>query len=98
MVIHHVLLAAVSRFLVIVWLVVPIAFVSDIRADGMDHKVTKDTSGIWNPDVYRDMVLALTVGQVGLALWEGGDSRLGNTAWRGIDSEIIGSVSAEVLK
>ena len=28
----------------------------------------------------------------------GGDSRLGNTAWRGIDSEIIGAVSTDVLK
>jgi undecaprenyl-diphosphatase len=33
-----------------------------------------------------------------VALWEGGESRLGNTAWRGIDSEIIGAVSAEALK
>lgn len=43
-------------------------------------------------------LLAMTVGQLGLALWEGGESRLGDTAWRGVDSEIIGAVSSEVLK
>jgi undecaprenyl-diphosphatase len=65
---------------------------------GIDHKVELDESGIWNPNIYRGLLLGMTVGQVGLALWEGGESRIGNTAWRGIDSEIIGAVSAEVLK
>lgn len=64
----------------------------------IDHPVTKDTSGIWNPNVERGLLLAMTVGQVGVALWEGGESRLGNTAWRGIDSEIIAAVSSGVLK
>jgi len=95
---RRILLASVSRFLAIVWFVAPISLVSESQAGGIDHKVNQDTSGIWNPDVYRDMLLGLTVGQVGLALWEGGESRLGNTAWRGIDSEIIGAASAEALK
>jgi membrane-associated phospholipid phosphatase len=64
----------------------------------IDHKVNEDNSGMWNKNIERDLLLAMTIGQVGLALWEGGESRLGNTAWRGIDSEIIGSLSAEVLK
>lgn len=71
------------------------------RAGGpllIDHEVNADTSGIWNPNAYRNLMLAMTVGQVAVALWEGGESRLGNTAWRGIDSEIIAGVSAEVLK
>jgi len=91
-------LASLKQFLVIVWLAVPIGFAAQSRADGIDHKITPDTSGIWNPDVYRGVMLGLTVVQVGYAVWEGGESRLGNTAWRGIDSEIIGGVSAEVLK
>ena len=95
---RRILLAPVSRFLVIVWFVAPIPLVSESQADGIDHKVNQQTSGIWNPDVYRGMLFGLTIGQVGLALWEGGESRLGNTAWRGIDSEIIGAASAEVLK
>ena len=64
----------------------------------IDHPVNEDTSGIWNPNVYRGLMLAMTVGQIGLAVVEGGDTRLGNTAWRGIDSEIIGAVSSEALK
>src|SRR4029077_20773131 len=64
----------------------------------IDHIVPKDESGIWNPNIYRGLQLAMTVGQVGLALYEGGDTRLGNTAWRGIDSEIIAGVSTEGLK
>ena len=71
------------------------------RPDGpflIDHPVNEDTSGIWNPNVYRSLMLGLTVGQVGLALWEGGESRLGNTAWRGIDSQIIAGLTTEVVK
>jgi len=72
--------------------------VSSARADNIDHIVPLDESGIWNPNVYRTLMLTMTVGQIGLALYEGGDTRLGNTAWRGIDSEIIAGVSTEVLK
>jgi undecaprenyl-diphosphatase len=64
----------------------------------IDHIVPQDESGIWNPNIYRGLQLAMTVGQIGLALYEGGDTRLGNTAWRGIDSEIIAGVSTEGLK
>jgi membrane-associated phospholipid phosphatase len=64
----------------------------------IDHLVPQDESGIWNPNTYRGLQLAMTVGQIGLALYEGGDTRLGNTAWRGIDSEIIAGVSTEALK
>jgi len=95
---RRILLASVGRFLVIVSFFAPIPLVSESQAGGIDHKVNQDTSGIWNPDAYRGMLLGLTIGQVGLALWEGGESRLGNTAWRGIDSEIIGATSAEALK
>lgn len=65
---------------------------------GIDHRVGHDVSGIWNPAGYRGVLAALSVGQLGLALWEGGDTRLGDTAWRGIDSELLGAVSAEGLK
>jgi membrane-associated phospholipid phosphatase len=78
-----------------------VATISSARAGGpllIDHPVNQDESGIWNPNVYRGLQLAMTVGQIGLALYEGGDTRLGNTAWRGIDSELITAVSTEGLK
>jgi len=64
----------------------------------IDHLVPQDESGIWNPSIYRGLQLGLTIGQIGLALYEGGETRLGNTAWRGIDSELIATVSTEALK
>src|SRR5262245_9691947 len=64
----------------------------------IDHKVRQDTSGPWNPQVYRGIVDTLTVAQVAGALWEGEQSRLGKTMWQGIDSQIIGLTSSEVLK
>ena len=64
----------------------------------IDHPVPQDESGIWNPSIYRGLQLGLTIGQIGLALYEGGETRLGNTAWRGIDSELIAAVSTEALK
>lgn len=57
-----------------------------------------DESGLWNPSVYRGLSNTLTVAQIGGALWEGAQSRFGKTMWQGIDSQIIGITSAEVMK
>ena len=64
----------------------------------VDHEVGFSDSGMWNPNVYRGIVGALTIAQVGGALWEGSESRFGKTMWQGIDSEIIGDVAAEAGK
>src|SRR5262249_55281880 len=81
------------------WLLVLLAatVTSPTRAD-IDHLVPQDESGIWNPSIYRGLQLGLNIGQIGLALYEGGETRLGNTAWRGIDSELIAAVSTEAFK
>jgi undecaprenyl-diphosphatase len=64
----------------------------------VDHLVKYDASGIWNPNVYRDVVGALTIAEIGGAVWEGAESRFGKTMWQGIDSEIIADLSAEAGK
>ncbi len=64
----------------------------------IDHEIGYSDSGMWNPNVYRGIVGALTIAQVGGALWEGSESRFGKTMWQGIDSEIIGGVAAEAGK
>src|SRR5215831_21064934 len=64
----------------------------------IDHEVSYDASGVWNPNAYRGLVIGLTAAQVGGALWEGAESRFGKTMWQGIDSEIIGGVAAEAGK
>jgi membrane-associated phospholipid phosphatase len=64
----------------------------------VDHMVNYDASGVWNPNVYRGLVGALTTAQIGGAVWEGSDTRFGKTMWQGIDSEIIAGVSATAGK
>ncbi len=64
----------------------------------IDHLVSYDASGVWNPSIYRSLVGGLTIAEIGGALWEGSESRFGKTLWQGIDSEIIADVSAEAGK
>ena len=64
----------------------------------VDHRVNYDASGIWNPNVYRGVVGALTVAQIGGAVWEGAETRFGKTLWQGMDSEIISATTATVGK
>ena len=64
----------------------------------IDHTVSYDASGVWNPNVYRGLVGALTAAQIGGAVWEGSDTRFGKTMWQGIDAEIIAGVSATAGK
>lgn len=40
----------------------------------------------------------MLVGETGIALWEGGDSRLGRVAWQSIDATAIGGIAATILK
>lgn len=64
----------------------------------IDHTISYDASGVWNPNVYRGLVGVLTAAQIGGAVWEGADTRFGKTMWQGIDSEIIGGASATAGK
>jgi membrane-associated phospholipid phosphatase len=64
----------------------------------IDHTVSYDASGVWNPNVYRGLVGVLTAAQIGGAVWEGSDTRFGKTMWQGIDSEIVAGVSATAGK
>ena len=59
----------------------------------IDHEWTYDASGVWNPNAYRTLVGALAIADIGGALWEGSDTRLGKTLWQGIDSAVISSVA-----
>ena len=60
----------------------------------IDHRVKYDAAGAWNPNVYRGTVGALTIAQVGGAIWEGAETRFGKTMWQGVDSEIVADVAA----
>jgi len=64
----------------------------------VDHRVAYDASGAWNPSVYRSVVGALTIAEVGGAVWEGAETRFGKTLWQGMDSQIIATVAATAGK
>lgn len=64
----------------------------------IDHRVHRDESGIWNPNVYRGLMGALAVADFGSALWEGSESRLGKTLWQTMDSELLAAGSTTALK
>lgn len=71
--------------------------VSDCRA-GIDHLVPYDDSGIWKRSNQEFVEYGLIAAEVGGALWEGGESRLGKTFWRSIDSSVAAGLVAQVMK
>lgn len=64
----------------------------------IDHRWAYNASGPWAPRTYRALVETLAVADVGGALWEGADTRLGRTLWQGIDSTLIADLGAETGK
>jgi hypothetical protein len=65
---------------------------------GLDHLVPLDDSGIWARRNQLLLIDAMLVGEAGVALWQGGDTRLGATAWRSIDATLVGGVASELFK
>jgi undecaprenyl-diphosphatase len=65
---------------------------------GLDHVVPLDDKGIWARKNQLLLLDALLVGEAGVALYEGGDTRLGHTMWQSIDATVVGGVASEVLK
>ena len=65
---------------------------------GLDHLVSKDDRGIWARKNQLLLIDTLLVGEVSVALWDGGETRLGRTMWKSIDATLVGGLSAEVLK
>jgi membrane-associated phospholipid phosphatase len=65
---------------------------------GIDHRLTYDNSGIWARSNQNALIAVLLVGEVGGAVWEGGEERFGRTLWQSIDATVIGGVSSVVLK
>lgn len=72
------------------------------RADGgplgIDHRLPLDDTGIWKQTNERSLRYLLVGGTLGIAAWEGGDSRLGQTAWKALDATLSGVVAATLAK
>ncbi|HEX9395639.1 MAG TPA: phosphatase PAP2 family protein [Burkholderiales bacterium] len=65
---------------------------------GIDHRWSYDDSGIWNRSYQNVVRYGGLFADVGLAAWEGGESRLGKTAWQSLDSVALGGLAAEGTK
>jgi membrane-associated phospholipid phosphatase len=65
---------------------------------GIDHRVTYDDHGIWARNYQLDLMYGMLAAEAGIALWEGGDTRLGKTAWQAIDTTAVAGVAALLMK
>jgi membrane-associated phospholipid phosphatase len=65
---------------------------------GIDHRWNRDDAGIWKRSNQNILRYGSLVGDVGFALWEGGESRLGKTAWQSLDSVVGTGLIAEGSK
>ena len=65
---------------------------------GIDHLVTYDDSGIWKRSNQEILEYGLIAAEIGGAVWEGGESRLGRTFWISIDSSVTAGLAAQVMK
>jgi undecaprenyl-diphosphatase len=65
---------------------------------GIDHNVPQSDTGIWSRNNQLLLQYVSIAGTVGLAAWEGGDSRLGNSAWQSVDSMSAAALIANVAK
>jgi hypothetical protein len=74
-----------------------LAAAPDCRA-GIDHELEYDNSGIWKRNYQEFVEYGLIAAEVGGALWEGGDTRLGRTFYTSIDSSTAAGLLAQVLK
>lgn len=62
---------------------------------GIDHRWNAHDRGIWSRRDQNLLRYGALIGDLGLALWEGGNSRLGRTAWSSLDSVVLAGLAAE---
>src|SRR5579864_8855606 len=65
---------------------------------GIDHPVAFDDSGIWARSNQNLLRYGGLVGDIAFAIWEGGETRLGKSAWQSVDSVALAGLAAEAGK
>ena len=65
---------------------------------GIDSVVPFNDHGIWARSNQKALLSAMLVGEVGAAVWDGGDTRFGRTLWQSIDATAVGGIASEALK
>ena len=56
---------------------------------GIDHRLAYDNSGIWKRSYQKDLAAGSAIFVVGGALWEGGETKFGDTLWRSLDAMVL---------
>jgi len=69
---------------------------NEILAWELDKKVKKDDSGFWGTHYYIPKASAVAV--LGMALYEGTESRFDKTTWQSLDAGIMSQLVTEVAK
>src|SRR5438270_12111046 len=82
------------------WLLLTAAFQAQAGGGplGIDHRLAYDNSGVWKRSNQTFLAYGTLAVVIGGALWEGGETRLGRTYWKTLDSVAIGAVSTTLLK
>jgi hypothetical protein len=65
---------------------------------GIDNEWSYDNAGIWKRNYQEFLEYGLIVGEVGGALWEGGETRFGRTLWQSIDASAASGLVALGMK
>ncbi len=65
---------------------------------GIDHRISYDNSGIWKRSNQTALEDLLVIGEFAGGIYEGGETRLGKTFWRAIDSSLLAAGATEGLK
>jgi membrane-associated phospholipid phosphatase len=65
---------------------------------GIDHRWNEDDSGIWKRSNQSALLGVMVIGDLGAALWEGGETRIGKTMWQSVDSMLLSTVAADAGK
>lgn len=79
----------------------PFASVRAETPDGpfeIDRRLRFDNHGVWSRKTQLGLQAGLVGGAVGLALYEGSESRLGRTAWQTIDSIVFTAAATQAAK
>lgn len=65
---------------------------------GFDHRLNFDNSGIWSRNNQKTLEMGSAALVIGGALWEGNDTRLGQTFWKSTESMLMGDALAQAGK
>jgi membrane-associated phospholipid phosphatase len=65
---------------------------------GIDHSVNEDNRGIWKRSNQTALLDVMIAGEVAVGLWEGGETRLGNTDWQAVDASVFSGISTTIMK